>query len=88
MSSNFNHQLATASQQRFGQSRLVECVWTWDVRLALISSVMVAADSDADPSDIVMVTFTERHFFIDNLLVRIHLIIKMTLVDRPRAMGV
>ena len=27
-------------------------------------------------------------FFIDNLLVRIHLIIEMILVDRPRAMGV
>ena len=29
----------------------------------------------------------EREFFIDNLLVRIHLIIKTTLVDRPCAMG-
>ena len=31
---------------------------------------------------------TEREIFIDNLLVRIHLIIEMILVDRPRAMGV
>ena len=31
---------------------------------------------------------SEREFFIDNLLVRIHLIIKMILVDRPCAMGV
>jgi len=31
---------------------------------------------------------TEREFFIDNLLVRIHLIIEMVLVDRPCAMGV
>ena len=30
----------------------------------------------------------EREFFIDNLLVRIHLIIQMILVDRPCAMGV
>ena len=30
----------------------------------------------------------DREFFIDNLLVRIHLIIEMILVDRPRAMGV
>jgi len=30
----------------------------------------------------------EREFIIDNLLVRIHLIIEMILVDRPRAMGV
>jgi len=30
----------------------------------------------------------QREFFIDNLLVRIHLIIKMFLVDRPCAMGV
>ena len=30
----------------------------------------------------------EREFFIDNLLVRIYLIVKMTLVDRPCAMGV
>ena len=31
---------------------------------------------------------TESEFFIDNLLVRIHLIIEMILVDRPWAMGV
>jgi len=30
----------------------------------------------------------EREFFIDNLLVRIHLIIEIILVDRPCAMGV
>ena len=30
----------------------------------------------------------EREFFIDNLLVRIHLIIEMILVDRPCAMGI
>jgi hypothetical protein len=30
----------------------------------------------------------EREFFIDNLLVRIHLIIEKFLVDRPCAMGV
>jgi len=30
----------------------------------------------------------QREFFIDNLLVRIHLIIEMILVDRPCAMGV
>jgi len=30
----------------------------------------------------------EREFFIDNLLVRIHLIIEMILVDRPCTMGV
>ena len=29
----------------------------------------------------------EREFFIDSLLVRIHLIIEMILVDRPCAMG-
>ena len=29
-----------------------------------------------------------REFFIDTLLVRIHLIIEMNLVDRPCAMGV
>ena len=31
---------------------------------------------------------SEREFFIDNLLVRIHLIIEMILADRPCAMGV
>ena len=31
---------------------------------------------------------SEREFFIDNLLVRIHLIVEMILVDRPCAMGV
>ena len=30
----------------------------------------------------------KREFFVDNLLVRIHLIIKMVSVDRPCAMGV
>ena len=30
----------------------------------------------------------ERAFFIDNLLVRIHLNMKMVLVDRPCAMGI
>jgi len=30
----------------------------------------------------------QREFFIDNLLVRIHLIMEMVLVDRPCAMGV
>ena len=30
---------------------------------------------------------SEREFFIDNLLVRIHLIIEMILVDRPCAVG-
>jgi hypothetical protein len=30
----------------------------------------------------------EREFFIDNLLVRIHLIISIILVDRPCAVGV
>jgi len=30
----------------------------------------------------------QREFFIDNLLVRIHLIIEMLLVDRPCAKGV
>ena len=30
----------------------------------------------------------EREFFIDNLLVRIHLILEIILVDRPCAMGV
>ena len=32
-------------------------------------------------------TCQEGEFFIDNLLVRIHLIIEMILVDRPCAMG-
>ena len=31
---------------------------------------------------------TEREFFIDNLMVRIHLIIEIILEDRPCAMGV
>ena len=30
----------------------------------------------------------EREFFVDNLLVRIQLIIEMILADRPSAMGV
>jgi len=34
------------------------------------------------------VQICQREFFIDNLLVRIHLIIEMILVDRPCAMGV
>jgi len=35
-----------------------------------------------------VVRATEREFFIDNLMVRIDLIIDMILVDRPCAMGV
>ena len=34
------------------------------------------------------VVFLEREFFIDNLLVRIHLIIEMISVDLPCAIGV
>ena len=33
-------------------------------------------------------SFREREIFIDNLLVRVHLIIEMILVDRPCVMGV
>jgi len=36
----------------------------------------------------VSATRMQREFFIDNLLVRIHLIIEMILVDRPCATGV
>ena len=32
--------------------------------------------------------FAEREFFVDNLMVRIHFIVKMISVDRPCAMGV
>ena len=32
--------------------------------------------------------FREKDFFIHNQLARIHLIIEMTLVDQPYAMGV
>ena len=35
-----------------------------------------------------MVYFREREIVIENLLVRIHLIIEMISVDRPCAMGV
>jgi hypothetical protein len=35
-----------------------------------------------------MSTFLERDTLIDNLLVRIHWIIEVTVVDRPCAMGV
>jgi len=41
------------------------------------------AGADANPS-----REKEREFFIDNLPVRIHLIIEMILVDRPCVMGV
>jgi len=35
-----------------------------------------------------LLTRAEREFFVDNLLVRIHLIIEMVLVDQPRAPSV
>ena len=38
--------------------------------------------------DVDQVCPPEKDFFIDNLLVQIHLIIEMILVDRPCAMGV
>ena len=36
----------------------------------------------------VLLVHPQREFFIDNLLVRIHLIIEISIVDRPCGMGV
>ena len=47
------------------------------------SSTRISSDS---VNELPKVNRHEREFFIDNLLVRIHLIIEMTLVDRPCAM--
>ena len=41
-----------------------------------------------DSVDVTVRVFPEREFFIDNLLVRVHLIIEMILEDRPCATGV
>ena len=38
-------------------------------------------------SEVLLYLHRERDFFIDNLLVRIHLIIEMILADRSCAMG-
>ena len=40
------------------------------------------------PEEHCVVHLREREFFIDNLLVRIHLIVEIILVERPCAMGV
>jgi hypothetical protein len=48
-------------------------------------------EDEAAPTMIMITIFfseREKEFVIDNLLVRIHLLIEMILVDRPRAMGV
>ena len=45
-------------------------------------------DLSAECSKRTFTTCREREFFIDNLLVRIHLIIEMISVDRPCAMGI
>ena len=58
----------------------------------LVLSCICRLRSTADPKPCINVTFRvavlEREFFIDNLLVRIHLIIELIMVDRPCAMGV
>ena len=51
---------------------------------SLLRALRAAADQGSSPSP----TLSEREFFIDNPLVRIHLIIVMISVDRPCAMGV
>ena len=38
--------------------------------------------------EVPLYTGTDREFFIDNLLVQVHLIIGMISVDRPYVMGV
>ena len=55
---------------------------TLEVDIARWPPVFGALDEKAE------VPSRERDFFIDNLLVRIHLIIEIILVDRPCAMGV
>jgi len=50
-------------------------------------AVFEAARDHVQPR-VVHHTPAERESFIDDLLVRIHLIIEMILVDRPCAMGV
>jgi len=52
------------------------------------SESLLLLSGDTVPCRMTRVTLPEREFFIDNLLVRIHLIIEMILVDRPCAMGV
>ena len=58
------------------------------IKLSLSSTLTVEEEARAEAPD-----HGRRHcppekeFFIDNLLVRIHLIIDMILVDRPCAMG-
>ena len=46
------------------------------------------APQDRAPGRLCGNPYREKEFFIDNLLVRIHLIIEMVLVDRPCAIGV
>ena len=54
----------------------------------VVHIVTLGADPDPVPGAVPGVpAITEREFFIDNLLVRIYLIIEMILVDRPCTMG-
>ena len=52
----------------------------WAASSSLLPAERSTVDSSACPR--------EREIFIDNLLVRVHLIIEMILVDRPCASGV
>ena len=59
------------------------------VKRRLVRGVMKTLCFDAfDIGDTTTRPCREREFFMDNLLVRIHLIIEMILVDRPCAMRV
>ena len=57
-------------------------------RVSIISLNIRLNDLDWDSSAMPRDYQVEREFFIDNLLVRIHLLIEMTAVDRPCAMRV
>ena len=55
------------------------------VRVETVRVEIVQIDHPSNPSQVFL---KEREFFSDSLLVRIHLIIEMTSVDRPCVMGV
>ena len=57
-------------------------------RVKSLRSSYMGLSPGAHTPDKIMVAVVEREFLVDNLLVRIHLIIEMILVDRPCAMGV
>jgi len=68
--------------------RLFEKALALEVNSTAITSTSHHSHLSSVPLAITPPRLPEREFFIDNLLVRVHLFVEMILVDRPCAIGV